>query len=187
MPAVKLKTFLQWPTDGEIGYRTDGDFVEFVWWKTCAKHIQKIESDSRLKGRAKAEIHKFAEGTNYVTKHTVCRHLNNSLAHEVGLSYERLENETVNIRPRTDGGTGEEGMGEPLCKQPKIDSAMRKSVEDGYRRLFRTAFMMAFDGLPLCNFATLVKVQRANGVRLIQGAEGGKWLIIMITLTQYVK
>ncbi|KAJ8040913.1 hypothetical protein HOLleu_15360 [Holothuria leucospilota] len=78
---------------------------------------KKIESDSRLKGRAKVEIRKFAEGTNYITKHTVCRHLNSSLAHEVGLSYERLENESVNTRPSTDDGTGrdgEEGMGEPL-------------------------------------------------------------------------
>ena len=44
------------------------------------------------------------------------------------------------------------------------------STRDVYTKLFVTAYHLAVEPtLPLSQFKTLVKVQRANGVRLIQG------------------
>ncbi|XP_014667320.1 PREDICTED: zinc finger protein 862-like [Priapulus caudatus] len=48
---------------------------------------------------------------------------------------------------------------------------MRKQAEEAYRKLLQTAYIMACDGLPLSHFTTLVKVQRASGVNLIQGCD----------------
>ena len=43
-------------------------------------------------------------------------------------------------------------------------------MREGYIKLFRTAYTLAIEPtLPLSQFKTLVKVQRENGVRLIQG------------------
>ena len=43
-------------------------------------------------------------------------------------------------------------------------------MREGYIKLLRTAYTLAIETtLPLSQFKTLVKVQRVNGVRLIQG------------------
>lgn len=53
--------------------------------------------------------------------------------------------------------------------QPSIQTALHQQAEKAYYKLLKTAYMMALDGLPLSSFATLVKIQKANGVPLIQG------------------
>ena len=53
--------------------------------------------------------------------------------------------------------------------QPRIDHVCDKNMREGYIRLFRTAYTLAIEPtLPLSQFKILVKVQRKNGVRLIQ-------------------
>ena len=53
--------------------------------------------------------------------------------------------------------------------QPRIDHVCDKNMTEGYIMLFRTAYTLAIETtLPLSKFKT-VKVQRGNGVRLIQG------------------
>ena len=56
--------------------------------------------------------------------------------------------------------------------QPRIDDAIHRAATEGYRKLLKTAYELARDGQPLSNFKTLVKVQKENGVRLIQGTDG---------------
>ena len=53
--------------------------------------------------------------------------------------------------------------------QPRIDHVCDKNMREGYIKLFRTAYTLAIEPtLPLSRFKT-VKMQRENGVRLIQG------------------
>ena len=53
--------------------------------------------------------------------------------------------------------------------QPRIDHVCDKNMREGYIMLFRTAYTLAIETtLPLSQFKT-VKVQRGNGVKLIQG------------------
>ena len=53
--------------------------------------------------------------------------------------------------------------------QPRIDHVCDKNMREGYIKLFRTAYTLAIEPtLPLSQFKT-VKMQRENGVRLIQG------------------
>ena len=53
--------------------------------------------------------------------------------------------------------------------QPRTDYVCDKDMTEGYIMLFRTAYTLAIETtLPLSKFKT-VKVQRGNGVRLIQG------------------
>lgn len=48
---------------------------------------------------------------------------------------------------------------------------MHEVARTAYRRLIRTAYILAVDGLPLNTFRTLVNVQKANGVQLIEGTD----------------
>ena len=54
--------------------------------------------------------------------------------------------------------------------QLRTDHVCDKNMREGYIKLFRTAYTLAIEPtLPLSQFKTLVKVQRENCVRLIQG------------------
>ena len=74
---VNLSTFLGWKKDGVIGYKTEEvegkKIVNFVWCKVCARYKEALLS--KLKGSAKTSALSFIDGTNFVTKHSVTRHL----------------------------------------------------------------------------------------------------------------
>ena len=54
--------------------------------------------------------------------------------------------------------------------QLRTDHVCDKNMREGYIKLFCTAYTLAIEPtLPLSQFKTLVKVQRENCVRLIQG------------------
>ena len=54
-------------------------------------------------------------------------------------------------------------------------SLTKTSTKGGYTKLFRTAYELAMNPtISLAQFHTLVKVQRKNGVRLIEGHDDGK-------------
>jgi hypothetical protein len=77
---VQLNTFLNWNVAHNFGCdvkkQDDGKrIVHKVWCKLCAKYSDKITADPRIRGKAKSDIMKFISGTNFVTKHTVTRHL----------------------------------------------------------------------------------------------------------------
>ena len=56
-------------------------------------------------------------------------------------------------------------------KQPNIVDAIHQQAEDAYRKLLMSAYLLAIDGQPLTTFKTIVRVQKANGVKLIQGTD----------------
>ena len=81
MPAtVQLSTFKSWNVDKSFGYTTftreDGkEMIKKLWCKTCSKYVDKILASPSLRGKAKSEVKTYVQGTEYVSKHTVFRHL----------------------------------------------------------------------------------------------------------------
>ena len=71
--SVALRTFESWGKSVIIGKKTlivDGrEMVVFMWCKLCAKY--KKEISSHLKGVALTSSLAMANGTNYVSKHSV--------------------------------------------------------------------------------------------------------------------
>ena len=60
--------------------------------------------------------------------------------------------------------------------QPKISNALKAASEGAYKKMLRTAYTLTMEAtLPSRQFKTLVKCQRENGVRLIDG----KFLIFL--------
>ena len=80
---VQKSTFLKWDLTHVIGYDAEDRggtlVINKVWCKVCAKHIANIIKDSRIRGLAQKETQKFVEGTSFITKHTVQRHLNSQV------------------------------------------------------------------------------------------------------------
>ena len=100
---VNLSTFLSWKKEGVIGYKTEKlegkKVVNFVWCKICARYKETILS--RLKGSVKVSALAFIDGTNFVTKHSVTRHLDGKpgTCHQIALELERgkLKDQQVGI------------------------------------------------------------------------------------------
>jgi hypothetical protein len=58
--------------------------------------------------------------------------------------------------------------------QPKIDAAILTSSRDVRKKLIKTAYLLAMDGMPLSKFNTMVNVQKANGLKIIVGFDSSK-------------
>eukprot|EP00117_Sycon_ciliatum_P008181 scpid79301/ scgid10997/ len=191
--SVQVSTFLSWNVGDSIGHdveRVGGkDMVTKVWCKLCAKHSDKIRSSSQLRGKALADMLKFVEGTNYVTKHAVTRHLSASKvsvyfpvarnhrtslvvnasivivcpqAHAAAIAHEAIVSSTMLPAPQH------------LCRrrrQPLIDSALQKQAQEATRELLNMAYIVPVGEQPFSTFTTMVKVQKANGVQLLKGCE----------------
>lgn len=96
---VQLCTFLKWNLGGVIGHKSSTDdsgrpIVTNVWCKLCARHADNIKKDPRIRGQALTDIDKYIIGTNFITKHSVTRHLG-SKSHAVGIEYEELLGSTT--------------------------------------------------------------------------------------------
>jgi hypothetical protein len=76
---VRYDTYLSWHVDDSF----DVDIVESdgrrtvarIWCKSCRKYLDKLQCDVRLRGQAKSDCLKFANGTDHVVKCNVTRHL----------------------------------------------------------------------------------------------------------------
>ena len=61
-------------------------------------------------------------------------------------------------------------MSQSTSKQKRIDVMQNENSKEAYMKLARTAYELAMNPtMPIRQFKTLVKVQRQNGVRLIDG------------------
>ena len=141
--------------------------VNFVWCKVCAQYKEPILS--KVKGSAKTSALSFINGTNFVTRHSVMRHLNGGTGsgHHIVLVLERGKPKEQQI--------GIDLSNKPVLSQQSIVSLTKTSTKEGYTKLFRTAYELAMNPtISLAQFHTLVKVQRKNGVRLIEGHDDGK-------------
>ena len=91
----------------------------------------------------------------------VIRHLGGQ-AHNIAVELERT-------KPNNEKAVPKKALTSTL-NQPRIDHFCDKNMREGCIKLFRTACTLAIEPtLPLSQFKTLVKMQRENGVRLIQG------------------
>ena len=76
--SVLYSTFSKWNVSHVIGHTSEFDqlnreIVVKVWCKLCAKHSEKIRKE--LRGRSVGEVDKYINGTDFITKYTVTRHL----------------------------------------------------------------------------------------------------------------
>ncbi|KAL5016137.1 hypothetical protein ScPMuIL_005726 [Solemya velum] len=62
----------------------------------------------------------------------------------------------------------------PQSSQPRIRTVLHVQSQDAYKKLLKTAYLLAVDGQPLSAFKTLVKVQKENGVQLISKCDDVK-------------
>lgn len=181
--SVSLKTFTNWGVSHVIGHVTQADKVSQVWCKTCAKHATKLRG--QLKGQALRDAERYICGTNSVAKGNVLRHLNGDM-HKTSMQLEKIDNPSFGSLPA--GETGdvqvagssskkvesrqpEPVSSQPHCPQPRIDSFITKTSEEAYRKMLKTAYILALNGLPLSHFKSLIRVQKVNGIQLIQGLE----------------
>ena len=163
--SVALSTFKSWGKEEVIGFKTvctDGKtFVNFVHCKVCARNKDAISSHPSCKGEAKKAMLSFVVGTNFVTKHSIFRHFTGK-AHIIALEAERSkpQDECILI----EGSSG--------CSQPRVTTVLEKSSTDLYKKMFNTAYELAMrPTMPFRHFSTLIKCQRLNGVRLVEGKD----------------
>ena len=162
---VALSTFKSWEKESVIGYKTEIDdvgrtYVNFIYWLVCCRNKEATSGHPSCKGEAKKAMLAYVEGTNFVTKHTLTRHLT-SKAHGIALEAERS-------KPTSDVTI----VSDTNSSQPNITTNFRKASVDVYKKMFSTAYELAMvPSMPFKHFHTLVKYQRMNGVRLVQGKD----------------
>lgn len=96
------------------------------------------------------------------------RHLNESAGHKIAVHIEKGKQPTELSRLSADVlGAGP--------SQPRVNELQEKVNRDNYRKMIRTAYELALNPqFPLSSFKLLVKCQRMNGVRLIDGKDDCK-------------
>jgi hypothetical protein len=166
---TQLSTFLKWPIGNAIDYVVETEagktYVVEVRCKLCSKHIDRLKGDDKVKGKITDEVEVYISGSKNVKKANVTRHLTGKV-HEAAMQYEKLLN-PVPSRPST-CQEGADHAGAPHA-QPRINSALRQVSHSAYEKLFRTAYRVAVDGLPLKAFTSMVQLQKENGTQLLQG------------------
>ena len=175
--SVSLKTFVKWNLTETFGYEQKDGLVVKVWCKTCAKHKDFILKN--VWGKVAKDMETFVNGTAYVSKYTLLRHFE-SKVHKLGQSQERLiggENQasTSNTQAGSEASTPSTSH-----SQPKINVAVDEQSTEAYKKLMRTAYHMALDGLPMRTFKTLVTTQKVNGVQLITGYDSSDRALVFI-------
>lgn len=97
---IDLSTFEKWGKDGVIGYKTinidNRVFVNFVWCKVCERNKDALLHHPNCKGPVKKSVLAYVDGTNYVTKHNVHRHLEGE-GHRIALEIENSKPVTERI------------------------------------------------------------------------------------------
>ena len=77
---IPLCTFLKWNVEEVFDYKTeiiDGmTYVVKIYCKMCVKHIHSVERDDKMKGVARAGMRTYVDGSAFITKHNVNRHIN---------------------------------------------------------------------------------------------------------------
>ena len=87
------------------------------------------------------------------------RHLGESAAHKMAVELERGKPANQRMDCISTG-----------VQQKRVATMFLESSQDAYVKLVRTAYELALNPtLPMRQFKTLVKVQRQNGVRLVEG------------------
>ena len=167
---MTLSTFLSWGKEGIFGFMTEEKqgtkLGNSVWCKICAKNYNAIIKSPFCKGEIKASVKTFV--TSNITKYKLDHHLK-SKSHEIALLLERE-------KPTGEGSClSRPGEGSARVIQPTIVSCVTASAREAFRKLLKTAYELALTpSMPLKHFEVLVKCQKQNGVKLIQGKQDGR-------------
>ena len=102
-----------------------------VWCKTCRENGDQIRMDVRVWRKVLNDIKKYIEGTDFVSKHTVTRHLESN-THRIGLE---LSSTVINQTTAT-AVTDSDCTITPKA-QPRINDALAKQATDAYRKLIK--------------------------------------------------
>nr|XP_054749696.1 zinc finger protein 862-like [Lytechinus pictus] len=167
---VTIKTVKSWGFGVGFETETTGEGITYaskIWCETCRRQGAKIKCDPRIRGAAEKAASAYINGTTFITKHNVSRHFGGKV-HEIAVEYEKL---LGGCRVKPHSGSAAASSGTTSGSQPRIDSALHREATEGYRKLLKTAYELARGGLPLSHFKTLVKIQKENGVRLLQGTD----------------
>lgn len=70
--------------------------------------------------------------------------------------------------------------------QPGIKESMKEASKEAYKKLFNTAYNIAIHGKPFVDFEYVVKVQKENGLKLIQGKQNDGVCAEMIDIIKNV-
>ena len=124
MAIVRLKTFLNWQVEPVIGYVEKDECVERIWCKLCAKHDRKVSAS--LRGKALVDFHKYVEGTKFVSKHTVMRHIKNSSAHLAAVEFEKLE-----VQAKKADGDGDPDRSSVLARSNTSNTTVTRPRQPG--------------------------------------------------------
>jgi hypothetical protein len=126
--SVRLETFQSWGVGEIIGHQVDdNNQVTLVWCKWCAKHADKLRGG--MQGQALNDFEKYVQGSEFVTKHTVVRHITQSNVHKKAVELEQLESGTV---PAKATGSGHASTASNRS-QPKINMVIQMAAREGYR------------------------------------------------------
>jgi hypothetical protein len=165
---VEINTFKNWPNIDIIDYKTreiNGKvYVVEIHCKVCARNDRAITCHPSCKGKAKEAMLTYIRGTNFVSKHTLQRHLA-SKTHLIALEAEKN-------RPQEDQLNNVDLAVHTTMRQTNIIDVTTESTKQCYTKMFITAYELALQpSMPLTHFKTLVKVQRKNGTKLIEGKD----------------
>ena len=76
---VHLSTFMKWGVNDVIGHKfveeNGSRLVNFIWCTLCAKNKAAILQHPNCKGPVKESVMAYINGTSFVTKHSVMRHI----------------------------------------------------------------------------------------------------------------
>lgn len=134
--SVRLQTFLSWGVSEIIGRVTEtqtdqSEKVVKIWCKVCAKHAHKVRCS--LRGKALHDFERYVQGTEFITKHTVMRHISDSSAHKTAAELEKLSLDTSTSRPASESGAVPATSTRVASKQPNIFTSMQGQAREGYR------------------------------------------------------
>ena len=159
--SIKVSTFKRWGLEDTLGFSPNGDKVEYIWCKLCSKHKEEINTAIQTKGKVKDNQLSYTKEVRFIKKGNVERHLKGG-CHEHALKIEaKLAKKWTN----------EPSKNEAPNKQPKIDFAMKKTLQSHYEKMFKIAFNLAEGMMPFNKFRVLVKCVRENNVHLISGKD----------------
>jgi len=157
--SVSLKTFLNYGKADIFGYKKENkngvDMVNKVWCLICSRNKEALIKSDECKGQAKKAMMKYIDGTNFVTSHTLKRHLE-SKVHLLAIKTEQ--------RKPAEERLPESSKSAPSTPYtPRIDVALKSASFDLYKKMFNTAYELAkTPTMPLKHFKVLCEVQRKN-------------------------
>ncbi|ELU02845.1 hypothetical protein CAPTEDRAFT_210670 [Capitella teleta] len=154
-------------------------YVVEVQCRLCGKHIDQLKSDEHVKGKITDEVEVYISGSENVKKPNIVRHLTGRV-HEAIMQYEKLLKLNPDPGSLSKPSSQPEGADYVPPAQPRINSALRQVSWSAYEKLFKTAYRVAVDGLPLKAFTSMVKLQKENGIQLLQGCDCPQWAAEMI-------